>query len=113
MPFAWKDAANNDASSTTWGGRQLMIHWYDDGSGTWGPEIVVILNFDRNDVAYTLPAGTWGRIVDTQAYFDGDDYLGVEGLDPRVSANVDLTGAVTVTSSYTAKGSSIVILEER
>ncbi len=114
MPFSWKDAANNEASAATWGGRQMMMHWYDDGVGTWGPEIVVILNFDRNDVTYTLPADrSWGRIVDTQAYFDGEDYLAVEGLDPRKSANIDLTGSVVVTGSYTAKGSSIVILEQR
>ena len=92
----------------------MMIHWFDDGAGTWGPEIVVILNFDRNDVTYTLPEGrSWGRIVDTQAYFDGEDYLAVEGLDLRKSANIDLAGTEVVTGAYTAKGTSVVILEQR
>jgi glycogen operon protein len=113
MPFAWKDENNADASAATWGGRRLMIHWFDDGAGPWGPEIVAILNFDRADVAYTLPPGAWGRIADTQAYFDADAYFPIEDLDPRASANIDLTGAEVVTGTYTAKGSSIVLLEAR
>jgi isoamylase len=112
MPFAWKDENNLDANGTTWGGRRLMIHWYDPGEGEWGREIVAILNFDRGDVTYALPEGrTWARVVDTQEYFDTDEYVAIEGLDPRVSANFDGSGAVTVTGSYTAKGSSIVLLE--
>ena len=114
MPFAWKDEGNNDASGTTWAGRRLMVHYYDDGDGDYGPEIVILLNFDRNDVTYTLPEGRqWGRIVDTQSYYDDEATLASEGLDPRVSANVDRSGAVVVEGAYTAKGSSIVILEAR
>jgi isoamylase len=114
MPFAWKDERNNDASGTTWAGRRMMVHYYDDGAGDYGPEIVILLNFDRNDVTYTLPEGRqWGRIVDTQSYYDEEATLASEGLDPRLSANVDRSGAVVVEGAYTAKGSSIVILEAR
>ena len=107
MPLAWKGEGNGDPD---WGSRRLMIHWYDDGGGpasggAWGPEIVALLNFERYPVTFTLPGGSaWGRIVDTQAYFEGEG---------RTSGNIDPEGLVEVTGSYGVEGSSIVILEAR
>jgi glycogen operon protein len=111
MPFAWKNEYNQDADGTTWGSRHMMIHYYDDGRGFI--PLVILLNMERYDVGFTLPEGTWGRIVDTQSYFDTDTYLSSASLDSRTSGNIDLTGAVEVSGSYTVPGSSIVILEAR
>jgi glycogen operon protein len=108
LPISWESASGGSAN---WGSRQLMIHYTDNGTGS--PEIVVLLNFERYNVDFTLPPGNWGRIADTQRYFDGDDYLSTSGGDLRQSANIDPTGATVVSGVYGVADSSIVILEQR
>jgi glycogen operon protein len=111
MPLAWKDATNS--GDANWGGRHLMMHYYDDGS--WEePELAILINMERYDVTFTLPEGrTWGRVVDTQEYFDGDAYLSENGLDTRATANYWDTPTVIEDGVYTVPGSTIVILEEQ
>lgn len=111
MSFAWKDANNSDAGGSTWGGRHLMIHYYDDGRAL-GPELVILINMEAGDVSFTLPTGpTWLRAVDTQAYFDSDAYLDSVGLDRRSTGNLWTDTAEAIGGAYTVPAHTIVILE--
>jgi len=114
MPFSWRNTSNS--GDPDWGSRALMVHWADYGSSgkDWSgkPALVMLLNMDRSDTSFTLPGGAWRRVVDTQAYFDDDTWLEGEGRDLRTSANVSPEGGTEVSGSYTAVGSSIVVLEE-
>ncbi len=121
MPLAWKDAGNAD--KTDWSNRHLAIHYYDDGN--WGgyPELYILINMESSDVTFTLPEGrTWGRVVDTQAYYDTPGNPDESGgwfddnptENPYASANATLDEPVVVQGgTYTAKANSIVILEEQ
>jgi len=122
MPYAWKTPGNGDMSDGDWSSRAVMIHYYDDGAGGWGPELAVLINMERYDIDFTLPGGRdWARIVDTQQYFDmpGDTneadgfFTDNPDADPYLSKNITPDAQETVGSSYTVKGSSIVILEQR
>jgi hypothetical protein len=108
-PFAWKNPGNGDMAGADWDGRAMMQHYYDV---SFGPELLVIYNFVRTDVAFTLPAGrTWRRVLDTQLYFDDTAYLEANSLPLQETANIDLAGELDVGAGpYVAKGTSIVIL---
>lgn len=109
MPFSWLNASNT--GEPEWGGRHLAMHYYDDGTRT-EPELFVALNMERGDVSFTLPAGTnWGRVVDTQAYFDSEAYLAESAGDPKQTSCV-FSPPTAVSGSYTVPGSTIVIFEE-
>lgn len=122
MPYAWKDADNQE-SDEIWGGRHLMLHYYDDGN--WDePELAILINLEDEAVTFSLPSGrTWGRVVDTQQYYDipgsldeesYDGYFGdFPDADPTSSANIWLTDPEAVTGSYEVAAGSIVILEEQ
>jgi len=120
MPYSWKNQYNSDMAGDDWSGRSVMIHYYDDGN--WDkPELAILINMNRDDVAFTLPTGRdWGRLVDTQNYYDlpasstePDGYFSESDADPYATANVSLDEPVVITDgSYTVKGSSIVVLEE-
>ncbi len=114
MPFQWRNTGNS--GDPDWGSRALMVHWADDGASgqPWSgkPGVVMLLNMNRSDTAFTLPSGSWTRVVDTQAYFDDDAWLAGEGHDLRTSANITPTDGTVVGGSYTAVGSSVVLLEE-
>ena len=110
-PFAWKSAANDE--NVAWDSRHLMMHYFDS---TAGPQIAVLMNMERGDVEYTLPAGVnWARVVDTQDYFDMNEYLSENATDGlQRSYNVELESPLPITeSTYLVKGSSIVILVEQ
>lgn len=118
MPFDWKNQENNQAA---WSDRILMIHYYDDGN--WEqPELAVLMNMSNASVEFTLPTGrSWGRIMDTQAYFDQDGsndepdgfFNDNEDLDRRKSANIQLDNPRVIDgASYTLSAFSIVIMEE-
>ncbi len=120
MPFSWKTRFNSEMSGDDWSGKTLMLHYYS--TEEWDkPEILVIINMDRENRSFTLPEGrTWGRLLDTQSYFDRGDILGEpEGylsenpdLDMSLSANITLENpAVIAGATYDLMGSSIVILE--
>ncbi len=122
MPFSWKNPSNGEMSDEDWGGRSVMIHYYDDGSGAWGPELAILINMDRSDRTFTLPGGrTWSVVLDTQQYYDMPGVSGEgEGwftanpdADPYESRNIRPDNTEALGSSYTAKGSSIVILKQR
>ena len=115
MPLAWRNPANT--GDPDWGSRELMVHWYDDGTTgqDWSgkPGLVMLMNMDRTDTTFSLPEGNWGRLVDTQSYFDDDATLTAAGQDPRLTGNAWLASPTVVSGSYTAPGSTIVILEEQ
>ncbi len=113
--FAWKDAANQDA--TDWSVRHMAVHHYDAD-----PQIDILMNFEDGDVTFTLPEGVdWVRVVDTQSWFDEGDSEDEEGwfaendeLDPRETQNVWLDGGDVIDdATYTVPAYSIVILESR
>ncbi|MDE0881927.1 MAG: alpha-amylase family glycosyl hydrolase [Myxococcota bacterium] len=106
-PFAWKSPQNTDEVS--WDGKAVMIHYYD---ASQGPEFAVLINMERQPTAFTLPAGrSWRRIIDTQSWFDDDEYLGEDNRDLRSSYNVDLSATQPLEATYEAAGSSLVIVQ--
>ena len=122
MPFTWKNIDNQDMSGSDWGGRAVMMHYYDDGSGDWGPELAVLINMNRSDTTFTLPGGrSWAAVLDTQEYYDmpGDSseadgwFTDHTAADPYLSGNITPDSQDVVGASYTVKASSIVILEQR
>ena len=122
MPFAWKDANNQDATDATWAGRAIMMHYYDDGS--WGDENELALLVNQHDypVEFTLPGGRdWAVVIDTQPYYDlpgrsgeptgwFDDNLDAE---PTESRNIWLEDPQPVSGTYTVQPRSIVIVEQQ
>jgi isoamylase len=106
-PFAWKSAANTEPPD--WSSRHLMQHYYtEDGRG----ELLILINLERRDVTFTLPAGgrSWLRLVDTQRWFDGEPYLSESGRPANASANIwPAAGDVMTEPTYTVKDSSIAI----
>ena len=121
MPFAWKNIYNADMSDSDWGGRAVMIHYYDDGN--WAePELAILVNMTRDPITFSLPTGiTWERLIDTQAYFDTaglrsepPGYFNDNDADLFLSANINLDTPITIDEgSYAVQGSSIVILREQ
>ena len=122
MPFDWKNAANQPADEGTWGGRHIMIHYYDDGNWPDDPELAILINMQDHDVAFELPQGrTWAAIVDTQTWYDlpgsqsePTGWLDENDADPFLTHNAWLDSPTEVAgSSFTAKPRSIVILEQQ
>ncbi len=80
------------------------------------------MNMSNASVEFTLPTGrSWGRLMDTQAYFDQDGsndepdgfFNDNEDLDRRKSANIQLDNPRVIDgASYTLSAFSIVIMEE-
>lgn len=112
VPFAWKRADNQDMGDADWNNRHLAIHYWD---GTVGPELYILINFEAGDVAFQLPTGrSWHRVVDTQTWFDSEDYFQSSGADRKRSANIERVAPEPITDAdYTVKPESIVILEDR
>ena len=107
-PFAWKRADNSEPPD--WSSRHLMQHYYsEDGRN----ELLILINLERRDVTFTLPAGrVWRRVLDTQRWFDGEPYLGDTGAPPDASANVWLDAPDTMTEpTYVVKDSAMAIFE--
>ena len=106
--FAWKSPQNTD--DVNWGGRSVMQHFYDTEKG---PELVVLYNMNAgyDDTVFTLPENrTWVRILDTQMYFESDEYL--TDKDTSLSHNITLDEPEAITdASYGVKPRSVVVLK--
>jgi glycogen operon protein len=96
-----------------WGSRSLAMHY----SAADHQDLLVLVNMERVGVEFTLPAGSWSRIADTQRWFDtedeasGEDYFDQTGADPRVSHNAQLAAPEPIPgTTYGVSDSSIVIL---
>ena len=97
-----------------WGSRQLLMHYYDDGS-VGEKELAIFINMEDYPVDFSLPGGReWARVVDTQAYWDSDDYLTSDSaIDPMISHNVELDALEAFTDGvYGVQPNSIVIFEQ-
>jgi len=112
-PMSWKDAGNNELGGGDWGRKHVMMHYYSAS-----PELLILINMEpynpddpgpAPEISFSLPSGrSWVRVIDTQAYFDSDEYL-LTQPDPKRSANI---GPVPVTgSTYGVKNLTIVVLE--
>ena len=76
MPFAWKSADNTE--SPNWAGKHLMMHYYADETHTDRTRHTDQPRKSRHCVS--VARGTdWGRVVDTQAWFDTGDTPGEAG----------------------------------
>jgi glycogen operon protein len=126
MPLYWKNAGNGDMEGSQWGSqRHVAMHYVAEGEHADKPDLLVLINMERGDVTFTLPGGRdWGRLVDTQSWFDMPataDQRGQGGwfddnptLDPYYSANISLDDPVPVEGgSYTVLANTIVILEQQ
>ncbi len=122
MPFAWKNERNTE--EVDWSGKHLMVHYYNPSGdpSEYGPELAILINMSGYDIGFTLPEGRdWGRVVDTQSWFDLGDQPGEAGWlaenpehDPRTSANISREDPERITDgSYTVPGYTIVILEQQ
>jgi glycogen operon protein len=119
MPIGWKTANNTDMTTENWSSqRHLMIHHYAEAET---PELLVLINMESGPVDFTLPEGrSWGRIIDTQAWFDtptnGDEPEGTLSEDPTQdpyqSWNISLDAPLAVEGAYNAQSFSMVVLEE-
>ncbi len=121
MPFEWKNATNDPADDLTWSGRNIMLHYYDDGNWSEHNELAILVNLHDYAVDFTLPSGRdWGVVVDTQPYYDlpgrsfepsgffDDD----AAADPMQSANITTENPVAVSGTYQVQPRSIVIVEQ-
>jgi glycogen operon protein len=105
-PFEWKNPSN--AGAPVWDSRSLMLHYNDPPEGE--PQLLIALNMARDWVDYTLPPGSWSRVVDTQAYFDDTEFLSENADDLKQSYNITLDNPEPIAEgTYRAAGSSIVV----
>ena len=110
MPLAWKTAGNQEFSGADWSGKVIMLHYYNDGTRE-EPEIIIMMNMNRDSQNFTLPQGRdWQMVMDTQAYYDTESYLAGTD-DANVSWNIGME--TDISGTYNVQGSSIVIAVEK
>jgi glycogen operon protein len=120
MPLSWKSPQNTDMAASDWSGKSVAAHYYADGDFSDEPEVLILINMERDTVDFTLPTGReWSQIVDTQSWYDlpgpgesgGGWFSDNPTEDPYLSANIRLENPAPIgDSSYSVQGSSIVIL---
>ncbi|MBX5481607.1 MAG: glycosyl hydrolase [Myxococcaceae bacterium] len=69
--FEWRSPMNTPADANTWNGRSIMLHYAHPPAGK--AQLVILINMAGTQVDFTLPPGSWARVLDTQSYFDRDD----------------------------------------
>ena len=99
---------NGFSSDNAWNNKSLGMYYPQKNST---PELFVMINMEAfEDRDFTLPAGEWKVLLDTQSYYDHDVFNNDPGLDKKFSRNVSLDGISTVSASYGVKPRTIVIL---
>ena len=101
------------------------MHYVAEGDFADKPELLVLINMERGDVTFTLPGGrSWGRLIDTQTWFDmpatetqrgqGGWFDDNTSLDPYRSANISLDAPeIAEEPTWTVRANSIVVLEQQ
>ena len=122
MPFEWKSPQNQPADGTTWSGRAIMMHYYDDGNWSNENELALLVNQHDYAVDFTLPSGrNWEVVIDTQPYWDLPGRSGEPTgwfsqnpeADAQQSKNIRLDDPIPVSGTFTVQPRSIVIVEQR
>jgi isoamylase len=112
-PISWLSPAGAPADGATWGSRAIQVHY-----GGEDP-VVLLINQEPGPVTFNLPGGSWGMVIDTQAYYDRPGRNGEPtgwfdenpDADPFVSRNIRLDDPQPVAGSYTVEPRSMVVLE--
>ncbi len=109
LAVSWEDSAAGQPAQ--WNSRHLAVHY---PAGATEPELEILFNFEAQQVTFTLPAGSWSRLVDTQTYFDEDAYFTANAaLDPNQTQNASVAAPVAIPgNSYGVQPQSLVILEK-
>lgn len=118
MPYAWKNADNGEPPD--WSSKHMMMHYYSDETHDEA-ELLILINLESRDISFRLPEGrSWGRVLDTQAWFDTGDIEGEAGwfaenptADRAISANITTDSPEPISDArYGVPPHSIVILKE-
>lgn len=111
-PLKWMNESGTEGPN--WHTRHLAQYYWDSSTGT---PLYIIYNFESVDQDFVLPANGpahWNLLLDTQAAYDANNYFAAQGISPTLSANAfmdALYSAHPVSGHYTAKPSSVVVLE--
>ncbi len=113
MDLDWLDESGGTKSD--WSDRHLMMH-YHDGEADGEKPVLVLINGEDWEVNFSLPSGSWARVIDTGSWWDtSDGYFGTtDGADASryVSANAMADDPIPLTSSsYSVTSYGIVVLE--
>ncbi|MBL8949144.1 MAG: glycosyl hydrolase [Myxococcaceae bacterium] len=101
VPVEWRSPTGGQPD---WPGRTLAI--------SYPGQLAVLINMTGGNVNFTLPAGRWRRLIDTQAYFDTAAYLNMNALPLRRSQNASLEAPVELPAAeYGVAARSIVVVE--
>jgi isoamylase len=105
---SWEDSTAGQPAN--WNSRHLAVHY---PATSQNAEIDILINMESTATNFTLPAGTWGTLVDTQTYFDEDSLFAANpNLDPTQSNNIWLTNPTAVPNgAYNVMPRSIVIVQ--
>ncbi|HUB06333.1 MAG TPA: alpha-amylase family glycosyl hydrolase [Myxococcales bacterium] len=107
-PLSWEGTTAGQPPN--WNGQQLAVHYPPSSQG---PELDILINLATSAADFTLPAGSWVALLDTQQYFDADSlFTENAALDPGQSNNVWLSNPTAVPGGdYNVMPQSIVVLE--
>ena len=101
----WPDGCGN-VESGCWDGKAVGMY-YPATEKT--KALYVMINMENDDRVFHLPEGSWSILLDTQRYYDSDEYLKGEGIDDSTTNNIWLNGNNSASGTYGVKGHSIVI----
>ncbi|MFH1463280.1 MAG: alpha-amylase family glycosyl hydrolase [Pseudomonadota bacterium] len=120
-PSSWDGGMDLDwlneygSAKSDWSDRHLMMHYHGGDAGGEAP-VLVLINGESYEISFTLPSGSWARVIDTGSWWDSSDgyFATTEGqaADPEVSANAMVDDPIPLTDgSYGVASQSIVVLE--
>ena len=109
-PLEWR-GVNGTTTGVNWDGRALQV--LESLDGVRGKPVLILINMEPTDTAFTLPPGTWKRLVDTQSFFEEPTYLSQQGLTNQQSGNVTLGNPATVSGAYTTKKLTMAVFERQ
>lgn len=103
----WPDGCANATTTGCWDSRSVAMY-YPATANT--KSLYIMINMEKEaEKTFKLPEGTWSILLDTQRYFDSDEYLKGEGIDSNTTNNIWLKSPKTTTELYKVKPRTIVI----